>query len=133
MSRWMLRRHTLIAVIFAALPASHTLLGRGPAFTMYASMLEFRLELRGQERDGTSKRLYPSLLGEALPPSARPFVIGSEQFRRVADVAVLRAHLDDLGRLACSKSPSLSEVELHLVERSDGHETRTSRRVTCEP
>lgn len=128
----MLRSHALMAAVFVALSATTLALGNGgPAFTMYASTVEFRLELVGRARGGGRMALAPSSLAPRLSPSARPFVTGAEHFRRTGDVTVLRRHLKDLGSVACREEGSLAEVEVTLVERSLGTSKTSAVRVRC--
>ena len=134
----MLRSHAFLAIAFVALPGAALALGNGggPTFSMYASSVEFRLDLVGHARGGGTMVVAPSLLAHALPPSARPFVAGAEHFRRAGDVTVLRRHLGDLGRLACRQEESLAAVDITLVERSErsaGASKKTAVRVRCAP
>jgi hypothetical protein len=130
----MLRSHALIATAFVALPAVTLTLGDGAgAFTMYASTVEFRLDLVAHTRAGATVLLAPTSLASSLPPSARPYVAGADHFRRAGDVRVLRHHLDDLARLACRRDDSLADVAITLVERSGAVETKSTARVPCVP
>lgn len=121
----MLRRHVAIAVAFAALPAFSKLVGGGLDFTMYASTVEFRLQLLGSDADGRPRVVPPSSLAFALPPSARGFVAGADHFRRSGGVLSLRRHLGDLGQLACHEQPALTRVTVTLFERSADHRDGT--------
>lgn len=127
----MLRSHQLIAMAFAAVPAIAIASGgEGPAFTMYAKTVEFRLDLVGHDRAGAVQRVAPTSLAALLPPSALPFVAGADHFRRTSDVGVLRRHLPDLARLACHHDETLVDVEVVLVERSDSRSDKTTTRQT---
>lgn len=130
----MLRSHKLIALAFVGLPAATLAFGDGGlAFTMYASTVEFRLEIAGHTRTGASRVVAPTSLAASLPPSARPFVAGADHFRRAANVAALRRHLDDLGRVACRQDDSLADVVIMLVERSAESSSQRVARVRCVP
>jgi hypothetical protein len=109
--------------------------GGGSPFSMYAHTVEFRLDIVGRTKDGTSKWIGPSSLASSLLPSARPFVAGSDHFRRAGDVGVLRRHLEDLARLSCRLDDTLSEVDVTLLERADtaAPSKEKTARARCAP
>lgn len=130
----MLRRHILVGAAFVAVPAASLLLGDGGlAFTMYASTVEFRLELIGHPRAGGITVLAPTSLAASVTRRARPFVTGADHFRRAGSVLVLRHHLGDLARVACRNDPTLADVEVTLVERSSPASSRSTARIRCDP
>jgi hypothetical protein len=126
----MLRRHVAIAALFAATPLADLLFGVGPAFTMYAASVDYRIELRGR-RGAETVPIPPSALARDLPPSARPFLGGAERFRRTSDVSVLRRHLDDIARLACRHDASFDAVGIVLMERSADRTAERRVSVRC--
>jgi hypothetical protein len=101
--------------------------GGGSPFSMYAHTIEFRLEIVGRTKNGTPKWVAPSSLASSLLPSARPFVAGSDHFRRAGDVGVLRRHLEDLARLSCQLDDTLAEVDVTLFERADAAAPSTEK------
>jgi hypothetical protein len=100
---------------------------------MYARTVEFRLDIVGRTKNGTPKWIGPSSLASSVLPSVRPFVAGSDHFRRAGDVGVLRRHLEDLARLSCRLDDTLSEVDVTLFERADAaaSSNETTARVRC--
>jgi hypothetical protein len=98
---------------------------------MYASTVEFRLDLRGTTRNGVSKWIPPTALAYHVDRSALPFVAGADHFRRTYDVAVLRRHLPDLARLACRIDDTLASADITLVERTRSASRQTPAHAEC--
>jgi len=92
--------------------------GRGRfAYTMYASTVTYRLEMASVESSGVRRSIDPSeVAGEVSSPAA-PFLGGAGDFRTVAQIDALRAHLADVARAACRVRPA-SMIEIVLHERS---------------
>lgn len=107
--------------------------GSGPTFTMYASMVNFRLAVVGRALDGRLQSITPASLASALPRSARPFVMGAEHVRHASDVSALRHHLDDLARIACRVHPALAETTVTLVEEQGASTRHTEGHARCSP
>ncbi|AKV00018.1 hypothetical protein AKJ09_06681 [Labilithrix luteola] len=116
-----------MAAVFAALPLV------GPAFTMYASSVEFRVAIVGRTANGGRFTVPPISLAHAFPPSGRALLMGTEVFRRSTDVAVLRRHLDDVAKVACREHPGFAEFDVALTERTAKGVVESKGQATCAP
>lgn len=114
-----------MAALFVALPLV------GPAFTMYASFVEFRVTITGRTESGARTSIPTFSLAHAFPRSGRPLLMGTEVFRRTTDVSVLRRHLDDVARVGCHEHRELVEVDVLLTERTGEGTIESRGHATC--
>lgn len=114
-----------MAAIFVALPFV------GPAFTMYASSVEFRVAIVGRTEGGARIAVPTFSLVHAFPRSGQPLLMGTEVFRRTTDVSVLRRHLDDVAKVGCHEHRELVNVEVVLTERTRKGTIESRGHATC--
>jgi hypothetical protein len=103
----------------------------GARFTMYASSVEFRLEIVARDPSGGARAISPTALAARVGPSAAPFFAGSDHFRRTYGEVPLRHHLGDVARLACAEDGQAAEIEVVLFERRRGEVRETRERRPC--
>jgi hypothetical protein len=136
-------RSILGLVVCLVIPmASWAIDGRGRwAFTMYSTTVTYRVDIASLDDQGTRHALAPTAIaGEVSFDSAAPFLAGADDWRTVAQVDALRAHLGDVARAACRVGRG-SEVEITLHERASPASAldeeapvhRTTERVACRP
>jgi hypothetical protein len=105
------------------------------AYNMFSGMTTYSIEVVAIDTAGVRSRISPSSLSPSLSSAARRFVSGAEQPRRARTVAVLRAHLIDLARVACEGTGART-IDLALTERADDQRPeapsrRTEAHVAC--
>jgi hypothetical protein len=133
------RRCTVGVLVCLVVPlASWVVDGRGRfAFTMYASMVTYRLDIDALDDGGLRHALDPGEVAENVSSPAAPFVAGAGEYRTVAQIDALRDHLRDVARAACrDRHATTIEITLHERPWPPGSEagsgtTHTSERVTC--
>ena len=133
------RRWTVGVLVCLLVPlASWVVDGRGRfAFTMYASMVTYRLDIDALDDGGLRRALDPSAVAVNVSSPAAPFVAGAGEYRTVAQIDALRDHLRDVARAAC-RDRHARTIEITLYERpwppaseAESGTTHTSERVTC--
>jgi hypothetical protein len=82
---------------------------------MYAATVAYRLEVVGYDSQGHPAPIAPTDLARYASPFAAPFLYRADEPRELPQITALRAHLGDVGRLACAHSTS-SEVHVALFE-----------------
>jgi hypothetical protein len=99
---------------------------------MYAATVTYRLEIRGHGADGRVRAIAPSDIARFAGPFAAPFLFGAETPRELPQITALRAHLVDVGRLACAHSQA-ARVDVLLFEGTDARaEPSRATSVSCE-
>jgi hypothetical protein len=108
------------------------------AFTMYASTVDYRLDIA--QLDNLGARHAVGLTEVARNVSfdwAAPFLAGAETYRTVPQIDALRDHLRDVARAACrNRSGSIIEIALHerpstRTSDAESADRCTTERVTC--
>ncbi len=100
------------------------------AFTMYASTVTYRLEIARWDSGGVRRALDPAEVAADVSSAAAPFLMGAGEYRTVAQIDALRAHLRDVAAAAC-RSRHGTTIEVTLQERFDSAITHRSERVSC--
>ena len=108
---------------------------------MYSSTVTYRLEIAWLDGGGSQHPIDPSTLAGDVSSPAAPFLTGAADFRTVAQIDALRAHLGDVARAACgNRAGRVIEITLHersLPLTSPGFssepEAIRTDRVTCPP
>jgi hypothetical protein len=118
-NRRLSRRHIAAgALFFVAVPLSSWLLDGGNlAYTMYARTFLYRLEIVGRDHRGLTHTIMPYRLAARTDEGAAAMLAGAEHEQRTVRLGPLRAHLDDLAKVACTAELAAVDVTLH--ERSD--------------
>jgi hypothetical protein len=107
------------ATIGIALPLAARIAGSETFdYTMFSQTTMYSIAIIATDREGHRTQISPSSLASSLSPAARPFVSGADQPHRARSVGVLRAHLNDLARVACEQSEARA-IDVTLVERAD--------------
>ncbi len=102
------------------------------AYTMFAATVTYRLEIHGHAADGRALSIAPTDLAPFAGPFAAPFLFGAAEPRELPQIAALRAHLGDVGRLACAHS-SATRVDVLLFEGANAaNEVSRTASVDCE-
>jgi hypothetical protein len=103
-------------LVCLGLPLGSWVLSEGAlAYTMYAATVAYRLEVVGYDSQGRPAPIAPTELARYASPFAAPFLYRADEPRELPQITALRAHLADVGRLACAHSTS-SEVHVTLFE-----------------
>ena len=120
--------------------ASWVVDGRGRlAYNMYASTVTYRLEVVTEGIGGDRRTIDPGDVAAAVSSPAAPFLVGARDYRTVAQIDALRAHLADVARAAC-RIQATRAIEIVLHERSlplgsrsfdAERETLRTERVSC--
>jgi hypothetical protein len=106
-------------LVCVALPlGSKVFAGGALAYTMYAATVVYRVELAAHDDRGRSWPIAPTDLARFTGPSAAPFLFGAEKARELPQINALRAHLADVGRVACAHA-SATTVDVTLFEGDD--------------
>lgn len=106
-------------LVCVALPLASWLVdGRGRlAYNMYASTITYRLEIAAVGRSGDRRAIDPSDVAAEVSSPAAPFLTGADDFRTVAQIDALRAHLADVARASCRIRATFA-IEIVLHEHS---------------
>jgi hypothetical protein len=114
------RLHGVVFATFCVIvPAASWLDGSGRlAFSMFADMHQFRVELRARE-DGGERPLSPTRLANAAGGTAGLFLIGGESWRYGPKVRTARWLLGDLAAFACREDGRAHAITITLFERDD--------------
>jgi hypothetical protein len=124
----------LCVLVCAALPLGSWLFaGGGLAYTMYSSTVAYRLEIVAYDAAGRATPVPPADLVPRVSAHAAPFLQGAAQLREVPQIDALRAHLADLGRVAC-RHAAAARVDVVLHEKPPGEAADVIRtaRVRCD-
>jgi hypothetical protein len=128
------RTRWLVAwVVCVGLPLGSWLFADGAlAYTMFTATVTYRLEVHGHGADGHASAIAPTELARFAGPFAAPFLFGAEAPRELPQIAALRAHLADIGRLACAHSDA-ARVDVLLFEGTDPRAAASrAASVRCE-
>lgn len=97
---------------------SWVLAGGALAYTMFAATVVYSLEIVAHDQRGRSWPLSPTELAPFTGPFAASFLFGAERPRVLPQINALRAHLADVGRVACAHA-SATEIDVTLFEGPD--------------
>lgn len=108
----------VFATLCVIVPAASWIDGSGRlAFSMFADVQQFRLELRARDERG-ERPLSPTRLANAAGGTAGLFLVGSESWRYGPKLRTARAMLGDFAAFACAQETA-SAVTITLFERDD--------------
>jgi hypothetical protein len=103
-------------IVCVGLPLGSWIFARGAlAYTMYSATVVYHIEIVAHDRRGQSSPIAPSDLARFAGPFAAPFLFGAESPRELPQIDALRAHLADVGRVACAHT-SAATIDLALFE-----------------
>jgi hypothetical protein len=127
-------RASIGVIACVVLPAASWLEGSATfAWTMYSRAGEFCIDLIAFDAAGNPRQRNPTLLALHAGPGAASLLAGSDHWRQGPSMALLRHHLDELARHACSETGAAA-IEVTLRERVlGGAERATTRRARCAP
>jgi hypothetical protein len=106
-------------LLCVALPlGSKVFAGGALAYTMYAATVTYRVEIVAHDDRGRTWSVAPTDLARFVGPFAAPFLFGADRARELPQINALRAHLADVGRVACAHA-SATTVDVTLFEGAD--------------
>jgi hypothetical protein len=132
-ARWPPGHVALCVLVCAALPLGSWLFAGGAlAYTMYSSTVAYRLEIVAYDAGDRATPVSPADLVPQVSAHAAPFLQGAYQLREVPQIDALRAHLADLGRIACRHAAAVRvDVVLHEKPPAETAEVIRTARVRC--
>jgi hypothetical protein len=132
-ARWPTGHVALCALVCAALPLGSWLFAGGAlAYTMYSSTVAYRLEIVAYDTGDRATPVPPSDLVPRVSAHAAPFLQGADRLREVPQIDALRAHLADLGHVACRHAAAVRvDVVLHEKQSGETADVIHTARVRC--
>lgn len=117
------------ALVCVVVPAASYADGSGRlAYTMFAEVAEYRVEITADDRP-----IGATFLAARTGGTAGIFLAGAEHWKGGARHRTPRGQLDALAAFACTtpEAAGAHQVTVTLVERAEGHETRWQGDATC--